>query len=869
MPKGLNQSSSERHEVVLPMYSVYTDEFDRECSAKELYVEKLGSTKRKHAVLDQSNKSKEKLIFMAKSYKENSLAVYGYIPPIVFVTDNSGSLRWQPASYLEWLLIEISEAFEHVWIPFEVLWYTTRTWKGGESRKKWLRNGRLRGENNEGPWRLCDIQYTIFKGFWEKFSNIKEFYGLLAVEWYLKDNLDGEALIWAYERINKRAEEKKHIIHLSDGAPVDDSTLSVNGGDFLFEHLHSVLTELQKDSNTKIHQGFIYDQYEGKTQGLPYDSHSLLKPSWNALDDFTDQLFPAIMEMGMDEIIENRKKALSEILGEEISLLGDEDLLFITRNFNPEILSILKEFWYSGIDILLNIKSPIENIDEGIFRMNLWIIKHSWKKFWDQFGRLLPIITHYSLHAYLEVVVNDSDNIDTIIATLKNSDKYIQATQWKQWQKKFLEKYSSLIEENRLNIDILSFLADGNHISDEDVGDLYIILQFWNFETVQVLLWDCNISYGEIKKDKSTLEYHDAKKLWDNMKLLRDKWITHTSQLELVQFSMWVNSLMLQAAIQYGFDSYKSLKKIKNILKADYTAESEKELIKKIIEQKEKSYFTWNMIIRAPFITFMWTVGFSNLTYAEGMMVFLESFNNIWWFDLAAFYFFYLSWKGWIKRFKNIKTNTQSKTWDSIKLRGSYKKFRIVMDKIIASKYHNIRANMIKELEETYTEIQWITSSDVQKMIGVDTDRVTLQYNVVRVQYMLKLLPDISFLQNKDAAQELSKYLKIIVDLGPRYVQDNWYNFNFFLQQKSKLQWQFWADFWESQEWNEKSIMTPEVRAAYKILWVKKSATEEEVNSAYKKLVRDNHPDRQWWDDTRMLEINPAKDVIDTYRWWN
>jgi len=866
MPEPDIPSSRKSPELKLPESRVYTRDFDRTCSAREVlaeFIERGNWLSQKHIVPTFSKEMKDKLVSMAHAYRSKSLELYWYIPPIVFITDNSGSLRWRTAGCLEWLLREISSTFEHAYIPFEILWYTTREWTWGKSKKKWIENGRPRWQNGEWPGRLNDIQYTIFKSFWEKHWDVQDSYSLLWQAWYLKENIDGEALVWAYERASERSEQIKHIIHLSDGAPVDDSTMANNSGDFLTSHLHHVLTALQNDENTKVHLWYIGEELSAKYRENPYGSYTLLNPSWNPLEDFMEGVFSSLVDMDIEELINQRREIFLNILWVEFTSLWEADILSITRNFNPEILEILREFGYSWIDILLNVSHPIWDIDERIFRMNLWIIKHSWKDFGAEFWKLLPILTHYPYHEHLQIIVENTVTIDAIIRTLQNSDAYIQLTQWRDWQRKFFEKYRTLIEQDRLNKDILSLLIDGKHISEEDVDDLYIILQFWNLETVKLLLWELKIPYTMLKKEKDILEYSDVNKLRNNMQLLRGKWITHNSQIELLRFSMSVNTLMLQAAIQYGLKTFKKLRKNKSLLEQEYTPQSEKELFQNIFLDNEKVSFSRKLRYRWPIISYTW------IQWGIRWYQIFQDIENLSGWLLIEGAIFFTTTKNTIKDFLWIKNKVAVKTKDAVILRTAYKKFKAIVDRVAALWYWKISKKMIEELEDCYEDIVWIQDKEVQEKIGVDRDKVRLQYNVLRVCYLISLFPDLSLLKNNSIAEEILRYLQEILNFEPSYVINNGFNYKFFLAQKSKLQWAFGAHFWESERIGDKSVLTAEVSKAYMTLWVKPSSTKDEVVQAYKKLVREHHPDRHGWNDAKMKQVNNAKDIIDRYRGWN
>ena len=126
--------------------------------------------------------------------------------------------------------------------------FTTKNWKGGQSREKW----NLKKNKKSNPGRLNDLRHIIYKSADTPWRQSKKNIGLMLKEGLLKENIDGEAILWAYNRIKKRNEERKIIMIISDGAPVDDSTLSVNSGDFLEKHLKQTVKFIEDKTETEI-----------------------------------------------------------------------------------------------------------------------------------------------------------------------------------------------------------------------------------------------------------------------------------------------------------------------------------------------------------------------------------------------------------------------------------------------------------------------------------------------------------------------------------------------------------------------------------------------------------------------------------------
>jgi cobaltochelatase CobT len=155
---------------------------------------------------------------------------------VTLLIDNSGSMRGRPITIAALCADILSRTLERCSVKVEVLGFTTKNWKGGKSREAWTKTDKLKN-----PGRLNDLRHIIFKGADTHWRQAKNNIGLMLKEGLLKENIDGEAISWAYNRIKKRKEERKILMIISDGAPVDDSTLSVNSGDFLEKHLKKMV----------------------------------------------------------------------------------------------------------------------------------------------------------------------------------------------------------------------------------------------------------------------------------------------------------------------------------------------------------------------------------------------------------------------------------------------------------------------------------------------------------------------------------------------------------------------------------------------------------------------------------------------------
>ncbi|MCB1783450.1 MAG: cobaltochelatase subunit CobT [Alphaproteobacteria bacterium] len=166
---------------------------------------------------------------------------------LTVLIDNSGSMRGRPIAIAAMTTDIIAQTLERCGLKVEILGFTTRAWKGGKARELWLENGRP-----ETPGRLNDIRHIIYKAADAPMRRCKKNLGLMLKEGILKENIDGEALAWAYNRLSRRPEERKILMVISDGAPVDDSTLSVNPANILEADLRTVIGWIEKKSNIEL-----------------------------------------------------------------------------------------------------------------------------------------------------------------------------------------------------------------------------------------------------------------------------------------------------------------------------------------------------------------------------------------------------------------------------------------------------------------------------------------------------------------------------------------------------------------------------------------------------------------------------------------
>ena len=156
-------------------------------------------------------------------------------------------MRGRPISIAAISADILARTLERCGVKTEILGFTTRAWKGGQSRENWLAAGRP-----AAPGRLNDLRHILYKAADEPWRRAKKSLGLMMREGLLKENIDGEALLWAHNRMIGRPEERKILMVISDGAPVDDSTLSVNNGAYLERHLRQVINWIENRSPVEL-----------------------------------------------------------------------------------------------------------------------------------------------------------------------------------------------------------------------------------------------------------------------------------------------------------------------------------------------------------------------------------------------------------------------------------------------------------------------------------------------------------------------------------------------------------------------------------------------------------------------------------------
>jgi len=166
---------------------------------------------------------------------------------VTLLIDNSGSMRGRPIAVAAMSADILARTLERCGVKVEILGFTTRAWKGGQSREAWLRAGKP-----ANPGRLNDLRHIVYKPADAPWRRARRSLGLMLREGLLKENIDGEAILWAHHRLAGRAEQRRILMVISDGAPVDDSTLSANPGNYLERHLREVIGWVETRSDVEL-----------------------------------------------------------------------------------------------------------------------------------------------------------------------------------------------------------------------------------------------------------------------------------------------------------------------------------------------------------------------------------------------------------------------------------------------------------------------------------------------------------------------------------------------------------------------------------------------------------------------------------------
>ena len=166
---------------------------------------------------------------------------------VSLLIDNSGSMRGRPIVVAAMSADILARTLERCGVKVEILGFTTRAWKGGQSRERWLQEGK---RPNAG--RLNDLRHIVYKSADQPWRRARRSLGIMLREGLLKENIDGESLLWAHQRLLGRPEQRRILMVISDGAPVDDSTLSVNPSNYLERHLRQVIEYIEHMSPVEL-----------------------------------------------------------------------------------------------------------------------------------------------------------------------------------------------------------------------------------------------------------------------------------------------------------------------------------------------------------------------------------------------------------------------------------------------------------------------------------------------------------------------------------------------------------------------------------------------------------------------------------------
>ena len=228
-------------------YYIYTTKYDEVIGAAEL--SQAADTMRYHSLLlDDVRNQIDLHESIVKGHTLDIASIGGrQSVSVSFLIDNSGSMRGEKIRGLVCWISIISRLLSQANIPNEVLGFTTRAWRGGQSRERWIAD-----EKPANPGRLNDLRHIVYKSFEETFQEADTSFGIMLREGIFKENIDGEALLWAYSRIKTRSERRKILFVVSDGAPVDDSTLSANPDAFLHDHAVATIKWIKEATDVEL-----------------------------------------------------------------------------------------------------------------------------------------------------------------------------------------------------------------------------------------------------------------------------------------------------------------------------------------------------------------------------------------------------------------------------------------------------------------------------------------------------------------------------------------------------------------------------------------------------------------------------------------
>lgn len=244
-------------------YSAFTREFDDEIAAEALVN---GQELERLQGLLQDHIKEGDAAFAGSSVAGTPIAQTVSNSQISLLVDNSGSMRGRPILLLAGLLYRLVPMLEATGARVEVLGFSTSSWKGGQSREKWIAEGQL-----PNPGRLCDLRHIVYRRAEVPWSDSGQFMAVMLKEGILKENVDGDAIVWAYRRLMAQPADRRILVVISDGAPVDDSTLSANSGDYLERHLKHVVRDIERRGKLELRAigiGHPVERYYQNTRTL-------------------------------------------------------------------------------------------------------------------------------------------------------------------------------------------------------------------------------------------------------------------------------------------------------------------------------------------------------------------------------------------------------------------------------------------------------------------------------------------------------------------------------------------------------------------------------------------------------------------------
>jgi len=274
-------------QLISPPYKAYTTEFDVEVPAQNLAKEIYSDGDWQ----DQKRKLRDMIASNKGSHGEPRLGGPRSKAPVTILVDHSGSFRGDAALRdVATAVYEAARVLDDGQIPFEILGYTTRSWKGGSSRELWASHAKP-----HHPGRLCDVMYIVYKSFEDNFKDTYENMALMLEPMIRRENIDGEALLWAHSRFEKFGFSNWLCVVISDGIPADDSTILTNPTSLLLEHLEYVRGQLAQMPNVSIKNWFV--------QTVPVDP-GMATPAAEKSEGFSEAFVHDLKDLVFDRLVD-------------------------------------------------------------------------------------------------------------------------------------------------------------------------------------------------------------------------------------------------------------------------------------------------------------------------------------------------------------------------------------------------------------------------------------------------------------------------------------------------------------------------------------------------------------------------------------